>query len=354
MGVSPDNIQFSILEPGGYTVSDRLITYYTGFPSFFNAPIKEGDQVQEGMLVVAGVPIDQGVVTSRGGARYGPRGIREASMSIRGAYEVSSDQTLRDADGDTWLRPKQAANIADIGDFHINPTDIRDTTDTVIQGVGDIVKRGGFPVILGGDHYVAYPGFAGFARGMAERTSNPRLGYLHIDSHPDFRDRHGVGGEYTHGTQVRRLSEDSTISYKNMAWVGLNGAVIDPAQHRIFDSGGMKVMSANVVREQGPAEVVRRAMEVVGDGTDGVYVSIDIDVVDGSQSPGTGSLVFSGITTGELLGITEALSGYDVIGAVDMCEVSPPLDPTGRTIALAARALVSLLTPDLLDKVDVD
>ena len=335
-------------------MSNRLITYYTGFPSFFNAPIKEGNQVQEGMVVVAGVPIDQGMVLTRSGARFGPRGIREASMSMRGSYEVSSEQTLREPDSDVWLRPKEAPNIADIGDFHINPTDIRDTTDTVIQGVGDIVKRGGFPVILGGDHYVAYPGFAGFARGMAERSSNPRLGYLHIDSHPDFRDNHGVGGKYTHGTQVRRLSEDSTITYKNMAWIGLNGSVIDPAQHRIFDSGGMKVMSANVVREQGPAEVVRRAMEVVGDGTDGVYVSIDIDVVDGSQSPGTGSLVFSGITTAELLGITEALNGYDVIGAVDMCEVSPPLDPTGRTIALAARALVSLLTPRLLDKVDVD
>ena len=334
-------------------MSDRLITYYTGFPSFFNAPIKDGDQVQEGMVVVAGVPIDQGVVTARSGARFGPRGIREASMTIRGGYEVASEHTLRDADSDIWLRPKEAANIADIGDFHINPTDIRDTTDTVIQGVCDIVKRGGFPVILGGDHYVAYPGFAGFARGMAERSPNPRLGYLHIDTHPDFRDKHGVGGQYTHGTQVRRLSEDSTISYNNMAWIGLNGSVIDPAQHRIFDSGGMKVMTAKVVREQGPVEVVRRAMEVVGDSTDGVYVSIDIDVVDGSQSPGTGAAVFTGITTAEFEGMMEALSGYNVIGAVDMCEVAPPLDPTGRTTALAARALLTLLTPALLDKVDV-
>ena len=335
-------------------MSDRLITSYTGFPSFFNAPIKEGDQVQEGMLVVAGVPIDQGVVTGRIGARFGPRGIREASMSIRGAYEVSSEQTLRDADSDIWLRPKEAANIVDIGDFHINPVDIRDTTDTVIRGVCDIVKRGGFPVILGGDHYVAYPGFAGFAQGMAERSSKPRLGYLHIDSHPDFRDKHGVGGKFTHGTQVRRLSEDSRISYKNMAWVGLNGAVIDPAQHRIFNSGGMKVMSAKVVREQGPEEVVRRAMEVVADNTDGVYVSIDIDVVDGSESPGTGATVFTGITTAELQGMMEALSGYDVIAAVDMCEVAPPLDPSGRTIALAACTLLTLLTPQLFDRVDID
>ena len=92
----------------------------------------------------------------------------------------------------------------------------------------------------------------------------------------------------------------------------------------------------------------------MGDSTDGVYVSIDIDVVDGSQSPGTGAAVFTGITTTELQGMMDALSSYDVIGAVDMCEVAPPLDPTGRTIHLAARALLSLLTPRLLDRVDIE
>lgn len=333
---------------------DRLITPYTGFPSFFNAPIKETEQVVEGMTVVAGVPIDQGVVIGRPGARYGPRAIREASMFFRGAYEVASENTLRDVDSGLWLRPKDAPNISDIGDFHINPTDLRDTTKTVIQGVSDIVKRGGMPVLLGGDHYVAYPGFAGFARGLSERGSNPRLGYLHIDSHPDFRDRHGVGGKYTHGTQARRLSEDARISYKNMAWVGLNGSVIDPAQHRIFQTGGMKVMSAKVIREQGPAEVVKRAMEVVADSTDAVYVTIDIDVVDGSESPGTGATVFTGITATEFLGMMEALSAYDIIKAVDICEVSPPLDPTERTVHLAAIGLLTLLTPRLFDEVDID
>ena len=70
---------------------DRLITSYTGFPSFFNAPIKEAEQVVEGMTVIAGVPIDQGVVIARPGARYGPRAIREASMLFRGAYEVAAE-----------------------------------------------------------------------------------------------------------------------------------------------------------------------------------------------------------------------------------------------------------------------
>ena len=218
-------------------MAGKLYTSYTGFPSFFSGKIASVEDVEEGTLVVAGVPIDQGVVTGRPGARYGPRGIREASMQHRGAYEVSAENTLMDVETGIWRKPVASPPLIDIGDFDINPTDMRDTTEIVIKGVADVVRRGGIPVLLGGDHYVAYPGFAGFSKGMTERGGAPRLGYLHIDSHPDFRDVHGVGGKYTHGTQARRLSEDTHISYNNMAWVGLNGSVIDPAQPPHFPVG---------------------------------------------------------------------------------------------------------------------
>ena len=95
-------------------MSKRLITSYVGFPTFFDAPIKKHDQVQEGMVVVAGVPIDQGVVTARPGARYGPRGIREASMLFRGAYEVAGENTLGDMETRVFMRPKKNANFAGI------------------------------------------------------------------------------------------------------------------------------------------------------------------------------------------------------------------------------------------------
>ena len=332
----------------------KFITSYTGIPSFFQAPIIEPNQVKEGMTVVAGVPMDLGTVIARPGARYGPRGIREASLMYRGSYEVASEHTLIDVDTEVFLRLKETPNFGDIGDFDISPTNIMETTETVIQGVSDIVKRGGFPVVLGGDHYVAYPSFEGFARGIAERKPNPRLGYLHIDTHPDFRDQHGVGGKYTHGTAARRISEDTAISYRNMAWVGLNGAVIDTDQYRIFKTQRLKMLSAKVIREKDVAEVVREAMETVADGTDAVYVSIDIDIVDGSQSPGTGVPVYSGIGASEFLRMMEVLSTYDVIGAIDLCEVATPLDPGGRTTHLAANGLLNLLGPRLFDTIDFD
>lgn len=335
-------------------MGNKLITSYAGFPSFFNAPIVEPEKVEEGMTVVAGVPIDHGVVVGRPGARYGPRGIREASVLSRGAYEVSAENTLLDVESGVFMKPRADSGLADVGDFHVNPTSVSETTATVIEGVSNIVRRGGFPVILGGDHYVAYPGFAGFAAGMAERKPDLRLGYLHIDSHPDLRDVHGVGGRFTHGTQVRRISEERYVTFRNMAWIGLNGSVVDPAQYRIFKSEGAKVITARAVQERGPEDVVRDALDHIAQGVDAVYVSVDIDVVDGSHSPGTGAFVFSGITAPEFLGMMEALATHDVVGAIDMCEVAPPLDSTGRTAQLAASGLLAALNRRLFDEVEVD
>jgi agmatinase len=85
------------------------------------------------------------------------------------------------------------------------------TTESVTQGVAEVVTRGGFPVVMGGDHYVAYPSFEGFARGMAERKENARLGFIHIDVHTDFNDNNSLGRRYHHGTMVRRISENPAI-----------------------------------------------------------------------------------------------------------------------------------------------
>src|SRR5262249_50392451 len=162
-------------------------------------------------------------------------------------------------------------------------------------------------------HYVAYPSFEGFMRGMSERKSNPRLGYLHIDSHADFRDQYGsIGGRYNHSTAARRVSENSSVSYKNIAWLGINGPILDGDMYRMLRTHRLKMLSARTIQERGASEVVREAMEAVASHTDAVYVTIDIDVVNGSEARGTGAPVFLGITAREFLEMMEALSRYDI------------------------------------------
>ena len=200
----------------------EVLPYYAGPVSFFRAPNIEIDEIEEGTAVVAGVPIDNGVVAVRTGARFGPRAIREWSMQVRGGYAMEPERTLFDVVTGAGLRLKDNPRVADIGDFNVYPTDLMKTTESVIEGMTEVVKRGAFALVLGGDHYVAYPSFEGFARGIAERREGARLGYIHIDSHSDFRDDYDIGGRFNHGTCVRRISENPMLSYGNMAWVGLN------------------------------------------------------------------------------------------------------------------------------------
>jgi arginase family enzyme len=329
------------------------IPYYGGLVSFFRAPGIELDQVQEGMAVVTGVPIDNGIPTGRTGTRYGPRAIRESSLHLRVSHGASEEYIRFDLDTGNGLRLKENPQIADAGDLNIYPTDLMKTTASVIEGVAEISRRGGLPVVLGGDHYIAYPSFEGFARGMAERKSNLRLGYIHIDSHTDFGDNNAIGGRFTHGTCVRRISENtSVISLKNMAWVGINPPMLTIDQYRLYREHNLKMLTSLHIKEMGIEEAMKQAMETAADGVDAVYVSVDIDVVDASESPGTGAPEFDGILARDFLQIMEMLGEYEALGAIDLCEVAPNWDDSGRTVILASRGLVNTLSPRLFDKVE--
>ena len=333
----------------------RVHAGYVGIPSFFQCPVVTADAIRSGMAVVTGVPIDQGIVFGKPGTRFGPRAIRESSTVSRAFFAASPENTQVDVDTQVALRVKDDPSLVDIGDVDIDPTDIMKTTESVIRGVAEIARRDAMAIVLGGDHYIAYPSFEGFVRGLTERQSAPRVGYLHIDTHSDFRDEYVGGGRYNHGTAARRVSESSALSYKNMAWLGLSGPVLDAGAYRLYRQHRLKMLTARMIRERGVREVVGEAMEAVAADTDAVYVSIDIDVVNGSEAPGTGASVFTGILAREFLEMMEVLAGYDVIKAVDLCEVSPPLDTPGvKTADLAVSGLLTLLERRISDRVKLD
>jgi agmatinase len=327
-----------------------VMPFYGGLPSFFRLPAIDFDDISEGMAVVAGVPIDNGIYGGRLGARLGPKAIREASMFTRAGYELAPGKTRVNLDTERATRLKDSLLIGDLGDYNIYPTDLMKTTESVIQGVGEVVARGGFSVVMGGDHYVTYPAFEGFAKGMAERKEGIRLGHIHIDAHSDFNESNALGGRYHHGTMVRRISENPAISYKNLAWVGINSPVtLD--QFDLKRSHNLKMLTAQNVRERGMTEVMQEAMDTAADGTDAVYASIDIDVIDAHESTGTGSPEFVGVSTADFFEAMDMLSRYDKLGAFDLCEVSPQWDPSGQTERIAADAMIRVLHKWLFDVV---
>ena len=329
-----------------------VMPFYGGLVSFFRLPAIEFSDIREGMAVIAGVPIDNGIYGGRLGARLGPRGIREASMFFRAGYELAPEKTRVNLDSEQAIRLKDSPLIGDLGDYNIYPTDLMKTTESVIQGVAEVVTRGGFSVVLGGDHYVTYPSFEGFAKGMAERKEGVKLGHIHMDAHSDFNESNALGGRYHHGTMVRRISENDSIDFKNLAWVGINSPVtID--QFDLKRQHGLKMITAKDVLERGMPEALKEAMDVASDGTDAVYVSVDIDVIDAHQSAGTGSPEFVGVNLSQFFEAMDMLSTFDKLGAFDLCEVSPELDTSGQTVRIAVDGLLRVLHPWLFEAVDL-
>jgi agmatinase len=323
-----------------------------GLPSFFQAPVGDIGDIIPGMIVVAGAPIDQGIIMSKPGARLGPRAIREASIFPRSIWEANPDRTAIDIDSLDAMRLKTPVNMLDVGDFPIDPADIMRSSAAIAFGVEAIVSRGGMPVVLGGDHYVPFPCVEGFVRGLAARKSDVRVGYVHVDSHTDLRDRYGdIGGQHNHSSAVRRITEIGAVSPRNMSWLGLNGSVFNPETYAFAKRNALKMLSVKMIRERGVQEAVREAMAVAADGTEAVYVSVDIDVCNSADAPGTGSPVFTGLTAAEFLELLDAIGAYNIVGAIDLCEVSPPLDPSGATADLAVSALLSLLKGRLFESV---
>ena len=131
------------------------------------------------------------------------------------------------ADGCVWTVPEQP-RLFDVGDVRIHQGDVQAQIEAIAAPVAEITARGAMPVVIGGDHFVPYPSFIGFARGLRAAKPGAKVGFLNIDGHFDFWDEFRDMGRLNHGTFARRISEHEAVG--NMVWWGLNGTNIARAR----------------------------------------------------------------------------------------------------------------------------
>ena len=320
--------------------------WYTGPRTFLRSPLIELDQVQRGMVAVGGAPHDT-THSSRFGTRMGPRGIREGSLAFADRLQNAGDQGLLDVNTGMHLTLPSQNRLVDVGDFNVYPSDVMKTTEGIAAGVAEVARREAFSVCLGGDHYISYPSCLGYARAAAEADPNVKIGYIHIDGHLDYGDDTPIWGKYNHGSNARRISEIDVMSIQNMAWIGIHGWV-SKEQVALIEGNGNKIFSALDVHAQGPVEIARRAAEHAANGCDYIYLTVDIDFIDTGFFPGTGSVVDDAITAQMCLQILQELSKYP-IGAMDIVEVSPRVDPTERSIMMSTELLLGVIAPKVFD-----
>ena len=320
--------------------------WYTGAQTFMKSPLVELDQIERGMVAVGGAPHDS-THGSRFGTRMGPRGIREGSLTFADRLQNAGEQGVFDVKTGKHYTPLGQNKLVDVGDFNVYPSDVLKTTEGIAAGVAEVARREAFSVCLGGDHYISYPSCLGYTRAAAEADPNVKIGYVHIDGHLDYRDDHAVWGKYNQGSNARRISEIDVMSIHNMAWIGIHGWVSED-QVNLIEGNGNKIFSALDVHAQGPVEIAHRAAEHAANGTDYIYLTVDIDFIDTGFFPATGSVVSDAVTASMCLQILQELAKYP-IGAMDIVEISPRVDPTGRSVAMATELLMGIIAPKVFD-----
>jgi agmatinase len=271
-------------------------------------------------LAVVGVPFDTGG-TYRVGARFGPSGIRQESMLLR-PYN-------RELKVDVFAH----LSAVDYGDLPVVPGYLPESHELIEQGAAVVVGAGVVPVFLGGDHSVSLP----LLRAVAA-THGP-VGLVHFDAHSDLWDGY-FGGKDTHGTPFRRALEAGVLDPARSIQVGLRGSLYGADDDALTTTLGLEKVSATMLHDEGVASVVARIRSRVGSGP--LYLSFDIDVLDPTYAPGTGTPEVGGATSVQALQLLRGLAGLSFT-AYDLVEVMPPYDVGATTCLLAANLVYEML-----------
>ncbi|MFU8776052.1 MAG: agmatinase [Roseovarius sp.] len=283
----------------------------------------DADSLREAGITAAvlGFPWDA-MCISRTGTNNGPYAIREASDQF----------SLFNAN--TGLDLTEHYNLADCGDVPIVPGSAVTTMDRAEALVGQILSAGAIPITVGGDHSVTIA----CVRAFAKKHTKP--GLILVDSH--FDTALDVGGEeLSHCCPITR-AVDAGFDPKRIVIVGTNGWMNPRNELDYIKERGITLMPLEDIIEKGPAHVGRAAREIASDGADSVYLTFDIDSIDGAYAPGTGVPAPGGMTTREALALVAEL-GRGGLGGFDLVEVSPPYDHDGVTSRLAVRLILDIL-----------
>jgi len=267
-----------------------------------------------------GIPFDIGT-SNRSGARFGPRQIRAESCLLR-PYNMA-----------TRAAPFDSLQIADIGDVAINTFNLQKSIGIIEEAYDEILGHDCIPLTMGGDHTIVLP----ILRAMA-RKHGP-VGLVHVDAHADVNNSM-FGEPIAHGTPFRRAVEEGLLDGKRVAQIGLRGTGYEAEDFDWPKAQGFRVVQAEECWYKSLEPLMAEVRAQLGKGP--VYLSFDIDGLDPSSAPGTGTPEPGGLTTIQGLEIIRGCRGLDIVGG-DLVEVAPPYDPQGNTSLLGANLLYEML-----------
>lgn len=296
--------------------------------SFSGVPARPIDDIGDAQVAIVGAPFDWGT-SFRPGARFGPKAIREVGYL---GFDGSRPHLPTGIDALTAL------GVVDVGDLLLPVGELENCVAKIRDGVATIARQGAVPIVLGGDHTITWPNAEAVAGVHGD------IALIHFDAHADTGNVGPGGALHGHGTPMRRLIESGIVPGHRFVQIGLRGYWPPPDIVEWMREQRMRTFLMTEIVERGLRAVVDDAVAYAADGADGVFISVDIDVVDPGMAPGTGTPEPGGLTSRELLDTLRRLSrDLRVVGA-DVVEVAPAYDGPGEITAyLANRCVLEIL-----------
>ena len=295
-----------------------------------------------------GVPMDLG--SGRRGVDMGPSAIRIAGISER--LKDLGNRVVDD--GDLDIKNMEELRVGDMKARYLK--EIARASRVIAGKTEKIMGQGHFPLVLGGDHSIAIGTISGIAAYCKHKRK--KLGLLWIDAHGDINtpatspsgNVHGMPLAAVLGLGPRDLAHVGGFAKKldpaNVALVGIRS--LDEGERKHLKQTGVHVFTMSDIDKQGIHRVMKKALARVTDGTDYVHVSLDLDAVDPTITPGVGTPVKGGLDYREAHLIMEFLSDSKAMTSLDVVEVNPILDEKNRSAEFAVELVQSLFGKRIL------
>ncbi|NLC38018.1 MAG: agmatinase family protein [Clostridia bacterium] len=303
-------------------ISGQAVTYdpnHKGFLEFLVEP-------EQADVIMFGVPFDGG--TQRHvGTIEGPIGIRKGLGYFR---NYSAELRLAFTD---YIK------VADLGNIDALWNDYAYTFKNLDLTMKTILDAGKIPIMLGGDHSLTYQAI----KSVIEKTGK-KLGFIWLDNHLDCMDDYH-GDIYHCGTPLLHLLKEfpDRIDPKNVVHIGSRGFQLGHVGWQNALDAGINLIGAEEAKFNGVPNAVKKALELAKDGTDAIYMTLDIDVADGIYAPGTQCNNPGGFNATELLYIVREVAKAGGVIGFDVMEVAPRADVADVTIQLAACCILEFV-----------
>jgi arginase family enzyme len=269
-----------------------------------------------------------GSVYWRMGADHAPDEIRKYSLY----YSIGHNQGWF-PEIDHELRIHDNFTIMDYGNVSVVPADNAETIRRAREKVDDIVDAGALPIVIGGDHTIPIPTI----RAVTSNRKKP-IGIISFDSHLDL----SFTEECWASNQWFKAFETGKVNPKNLAIIGIRSNRSTYYESKVAEALNIRYFTIDEVKNRGIDDVTQEALEIAGKGTDGIYMSLDIDVMEPGLVPSQKAPEFWGLTTDEIMRSFQTLTREKLVG-FDICEYTPDYDVNGMGAQFCARMIVEVL-----------